>query len=150
MLLSEPLHTQAIPNWLTTVLLAILLTVLTWKLSSRGFMTWRKETADAQKLRDSAAAQPLLQDAPGEHVTHHHIVLQDAFRSNGALACLHAYLTRSCKGRPNHNATLHKVSGAGFLVSCAGLRSWPGCLTAVAASAIELMFARPSCGACSR
>ena len=93
--LSKPLRVQAMPNWLTTVLLAILLTVLTWKLSFRGFMTWRKETADAQKARDSEAGQPLLQDAPAEHVTHHHIVLQDAFRNNGVPACLPACLTDS-------------------------------------------------------
>ena len=76
---------QAIPNWLTTVLLAILLTMLTWKLSARGILTWRKETADAQQQCDSEAAQPLLQDERGDPSTHSHEALNEAFHSNGPL-----------------------------------------------------------------
>ena len=82
---------QAMPNWLTTVLLALLLTVLTWKLSARAFTTWRKETAASEKERDSEAAEPLLHDAAGEHSSHQHEALNDAFRSNGEpppLRCL--------------------------------------------------------------
>lgn len=74
---------QAMPNWLTTVLLAMLLTVLTWKLSVRGFITWRKETAVSKKERDSEAAEPLLQHDAGDHSSHQHEPLHDAFRSNG-------------------------------------------------------------------
>ena len=74
---------QAMPNWLTTVLLAMLLTVLTWKLSVRGFITWRKETAASIKERDSEAAEPLLQDSMGEPSLHSHEALHDAFRANG-------------------------------------------------------------------
>lgn len=74
---------QAMPNWLTTVLLAMLLTVLTWKLSIRGFLTWRKETAASEKERDSEAAEPLLQNSVGEHSSHQHEALHSAFRSNG-------------------------------------------------------------------
>ena len=81
---------QAMPNWLTTVLLAMLLTVLTWKLSIRGFLTWRKETAASEKERDSEAAEPLLQNSAGEHSPHQHEALNDAFRSSGepSLRCL--------------------------------------------------------------
>ena len=74
---------QAMPNWLTTVLLAILLTVLTWKLSVRGFMTWRKETAEAEKQRDSEIAEPLLQDKMRGPSSDYHDDLHAAFRSNG-------------------------------------------------------------------
>ncbi|CAK0781249.1 hypothetical protein CVIRNUC_005324 [Coccomyxa viridis] len=74
---------KAIPNWLTTVLLAILLTMLTWKLTCRGFLTWRKETADAQQQCDSEAAQPLLQDGQRDPSAHSHEALNEAFRSNG-------------------------------------------------------------------
>ena len=74
---------QAMPNWLTTVLLAMLLTVLTWKLSGRAFTTWRKETAASEKERDAEAAEPLLQNSAGEHSSHQHEALNDAFRSNG-------------------------------------------------------------------
>ena len=74
---------QAMPNWLTTVLLAMLLTVLTCKLSVRGFITWRKETAVAEKEHDSEAAEPLLQHDSGEPSAHQHEALHDAFRSNG-------------------------------------------------------------------
>ena len=82
---------QAIPNWLTTVLLAILLTMLTWKLTSRGFLTWRKETADAQEQCDSEAAQPLLQDGHRDVSTHSHEALNEAFRSNGQYLGLAAH-----------------------------------------------------------
>ena len=79
---------QAIPNWLTTILLAILLTMLTWKLTCRGFLTWRKETADAQQQCDSEAAQPLLQDGQRDPSAHSHEALNEAFRSNGESLCL--------------------------------------------------------------
>ena len=71
------------PNWLTTVLLAMLLTVLTWKLSVRGFMTWRKETVEAEKQRDSEIAEPLLQDKMPRPSLDYHEELHAAFRSSG-------------------------------------------------------------------
>lgn len=81
------LPAQAMPNWLTTVLLAILLTVLTWKLSFRGLLTWRKETAEADKQRDAEAAQPLLQGRARMQSADHHEGLHDVFRSNGDTLC---------------------------------------------------------------
>ena len=54
---------QAFPNWLTTILLALLLTFISYKLIMRGLITWQKESAQI-KLQDSQGAnlQPLLEE----------------------------------------------------------------------------------------
>ncbi|KAK9864853.1 hypothetical protein WJX84_005030 [Apatococcus fuscideae] len=64
------------PGWLTTFLLALLMTFMTWKLASRGIATWRAETkqhqqADVPPVEASAGdvapadlSQPLLSSDP--------------------------------------------------------------------------------------
>lgn len=54
---------QAFPNWLTTILLALLLTFISYKLIMRGLITWEKESAQI-KLEDSQGAhlRPLLEE----------------------------------------------------------------------------------------
>ena len=54
---------QAFPNWLTTILLALLLTFISYKLIMRGLITWQKESAQI-KLGDSQGPdlRPLLEE----------------------------------------------------------------------------------------
>lgn len=50
------------PNWLTTVLLALLLTFISYKLVVRGVITWQKESAEQLTIPvDDQITQPLLQ-----------------------------------------------------------------------------------------
>ena len=58
---------QATPNWLTTILLAILLTLLTYKLVDRAVVTWRKENLQFKRAGASTEddpSQPLLEGDP--------------------------------------------------------------------------------------
>lgn len=76
-------HTRCIvqlsPGWLTTFLLALLMTFMTWKLAHRGIATWKAETKQHHQedvspvepsVGDDAApadlSQPLLSPGPGE------------------------------------------------------------------------------------
>ena len=82
---------QATPNWMTTILLAALLTALTWKLATRAAATWRKESAAYQK-GDAELEQPLLQagELPGGaagRIPTHQEILNNAFRSTSARLC---------------------------------------------------------------
>jgi hypothetical protein len=77
---------QATPNWMTTILLAALLTALTWKLATRAVTTWRKESAALQK-DTGELEQPLLRQAGGSpddsagRIPTHQEILNNAFRS---------------------------------------------------------------------
>jgi peptidoglycan/LPS O-acetylase OafA/YrhL len=75
---------QATPNWMTTVLLAILLTLLTYKLVVRSLITWRKENNKIAAAREGIT-EPLLQ-GNGDGQTHQEI-LNRAFQpeAGGAL-----------------------------------------------------------------
>lgn len=50
---------QALPAWMTTVLLALLLTVISYKLLIRGFITWHKES-EVVHQQDSDVYELLL------------------------------------------------------------------------------------------
>ena len=66
---------QVLPSWLTTVLLALLLTFISYKLITRGFITWHSESLAQQHQRldvdgqDDGLEQPLLQDGGTESPT---------------------------------------------------------------------------------
>ena len=51
---------QTFPNWLTTILLGLLLAYISWKLLARGIITWSKESDEQETLADEE--QPLLHD----------------------------------------------------------------------------------------
>lgn len=54
------------PAWLAAVLLALLITAITWKLATRASITWRRESEALAKTQPASAAlvpdveQPLL------------------------------------------------------------------------------------------
>lgn len=52
---------QALPSWMTTILLAALLTFISYKLLARGFITWRDESSEAKHHKSGEATEPLLQ-----------------------------------------------------------------------------------------
>lgn len=65
---------QATPNWLTTILLALLLTLLTYKLVDRAVVTWRKENLQFKRVSASTEddpSQPLLQGSSQESLESH-------------------------------------------------------------------------------
>lgn len=66
------------PNWITTILLAALLTLLTYKLAARSLITWRKEN-DARRPDQADATQPLLQGEQRENS--HQEILNRAFQA---------------------------------------------------------------------
>lgn len=47
---------------MTTVLLAILLTFISYKLLTRGYITWHTESLQAKKSKLDEANEPLLSD----------------------------------------------------------------------------------------
>jgi len=61
---------QILPSWMTTVLLALLLTFISYKLLVRGFITWHSESTEFLELQNQGLhhdgqdglEQPLLQD----------------------------------------------------------------------------------------
>ncbi len=62
---------QASPNWLTTLVLAVLLAALTWKLAVRAVITWRRESELAAAGGAGAAGltqRLLAEEAATEHV----------------------------------------------------------------------------------
>lgn len=71
---------QATPNWMTTILLALLLTLLTYKLMDRAVATWRKENLEFKRAAaNSDATEPLLQGGAQEHQQ----ILHQAFAPTG-------------------------------------------------------------------
>ena len=65
-------HLQASPNWLTTLVLAVLLAALTWKLAVRAGITWQRESEALAAARAAAGApdlaRPLLAEEAGGRV----------------------------------------------------------------------------------
>lgn len=68
------------PAWLAALLLAILITAITWKLATRASITWRRESAALAKTQPASAAlvpdveQPLLsheEDGEASHARGH-------------------------------------------------------------------------------
>ena len=54
---------QTSPSWIASALLAVLITAITWKLTTRALITWRWESEAQAKLQHSTATdveQPLL------------------------------------------------------------------------------------------
>ena len=73
-MLTEPPHwvLQLAPTWTLTILLAGLLTAITWKLIMRGLHTWSQESESLRQLAEARAAsaqdeleQPLLASQEG-------------------------------------------------------------------------------------
>ncbi|BDA43515.1 probable sulfite exporter TauE/SafE family protein 3 [Coccomyxa sp. Obi] len=65
---------KATPNWLTTILLAALLTLLTYKLVDRAVLTWRKENLQlkhAKARAEDESSQPLLHGVPQQSLESH-------------------------------------------------------------------------------
>ena len=63
---------QASPNWLTTLVLAVLLAALTWKLAVRAGITWQRESEALAAARAAEGApdlaRPLLAEDGGARV----------------------------------------------------------------------------------
>lgn len=58
---------KLLPTWLTTILLAILLTSVSYKLVVRGVICWRQETTEhAHELDGEPSRQPLLSEHQDE------------------------------------------------------------------------------------
>ena len=71
---------QVSPAWLAALLLAILITAITWKLATRASITWRRESEALAKTQPASAAlvpdveQPLLsheEDGEASHAQGH-------------------------------------------------------------------------------
>ena len=66
------MHLQASPNWLTTLVLSVLLAALTWKLAVRAGITWQRESEALAAARAAAGApelaRPLLAEEAGGRV----------------------------------------------------------------------------------
>ncbi len=77
---------QVLPSWMTTLLLAILLTYISYKLLARGFITWDSESHELHDQESHNHVQnriqePLLQDHEGDSPfrgRHRFIVLEQA------------------------------------------------------------------------
>ena len=60
---------QTSPAWLASVLLALLITTITWKLATRAWITWHRESEAIAKKQSQQTAdieQPLLSHEEGE------------------------------------------------------------------------------------
>ncbi|EIE22493.1 hypothetical protein COCSUDRAFT_47913 [Coccomyxa subellipsoidea C-169] len=72
---------KATPNWMTTILLAALLTLLTYKLVDRAVVTWRKENLEFKRAAAGSSqdgsdpSEPLLRKGPQEQQE----ILNEAF-----------------------------------------------------------------------
>lgn len=56
---------QTSPSWIASALLAVLITAISWKLTTRALITWRRESEAQAKPKNSTSTdveQPLLND----------------------------------------------------------------------------------------
>ena len=63
------MHMQASPNWLTTLVLSVLLGALTWKLAVRAGITWQHESEALDAARASAGAPDLARPLLGDEAS---------------------------------------------------------------------------------